>query len=146
MSQEEQERMVASLLENQNGNGGVTFVKIMTDEQLETLRKQIMVYATISEQLVEMHKNLTSQYNLSGLSSVFLFLRFSSICFTFSFFLLKKNILFFCFQNKKNLHFDKYKIFDIDFLFYYHLLFFIIRVLFVFLYVFNFMLSIFYLT
>jgi hypothetical protein len=29
---------------------------IMTDEQLETLRRQISVYATICQQLVEMHK------------------------------------------------------------------------------------------
>ncbi|KAM1090621.1 hypothetical protein FF1_018234 [Malus domestica] len=49
-----------------NGNGGVMYVKVMTDEQLETLRKQIAVYATICEQLVEMHKNLTSQQDLAG--------------------------------------------------------------------------------
>ncbi|KAM1291029.1 hypothetical protein ACFX13_018488 [Malus domestica] len=48
-----------------NGNGGVMYVKVMTDEQLETLRKQIAVYATICEQLVEMHKNLTSQQDLA---------------------------------------------------------------------------------
>lgn len=52
---------------NGNGNGGVMFVKVMTDEQLETLRKQIAVYATICEQLVEMHKNLTAQQDLAGL-------------------------------------------------------------------------------
>ncbi|PRQ47200.1 putative transcription factor Homobox-WOX family [Rosa chinensis] len=51
---------------NGNGNGGVGFVKVMTDEQLETLRKQIAVYATICEQLVEMHKNLTAQQDLAG--------------------------------------------------------------------------------
>ncbi|KAB1208362.1 WUSCHEL-related homeobox 13 [Morella rubra] len=42
------------------------YVKVMTDEQLETLRKQIAVYATICEQLVEMHKNLTAQQDLAG--------------------------------------------------------------------------------
>ncbi|GKV30204.1 hypothetical protein SLEP1_g39046 [Rubroshorea leprosula] len=47
-------------------NGGVMYVKVMTDEQLETLRKQIAVYATICEQLVEMHKNLTTQQDLTG--------------------------------------------------------------------------------
>lgn len=52
---------------NGTGNGGVMFVKVMTDEQLETLRKQIAVYATICEQLVEMHKNLTAQQDLAGL-------------------------------------------------------------------------------
>ncbi|XP_050379707.1 WUSCHEL-related homeobox 8 [Argentina anserina] len=51
---------------NGNGNGGVGFVKVMTDEQLETLRKQIAVYATICERLVEMHKNLTAQQDLAG--------------------------------------------------------------------------------
>ncbi|KAK8717635.1 hypothetical protein V6N13_044896 [Hibiscus sabdariffa] len=40
----------------------------MTDEQLETLRNQIAVYASICEQLVEMHKNLTAQQDLAGLS------------------------------------------------------------------------------
>ncbi|KAG0582182.1 hypothetical protein KC19_3G040400 [Ceratodon purpureus] len=29
---------------------------VMTDEQLETLRRQISVYSTICQQLVEMHK------------------------------------------------------------------------------------------
>lgn len=52
---------------NGNGNGGMLYVKVMTDEQLETLRKQIAVYATICEQLVEMHKNLTAQQDLAGL-------------------------------------------------------------------------------
>ncbi|KAF8029164.1 hypothetical protein BT93_E1746 [Corymbia citriodora subsp. variegata] len=47
-------------------NGGVLYVKVMTDEQLETLRKQIAVYASICEQLVEMHKNLTTQQDLAG--------------------------------------------------------------------------------
>lgn len=50
---------------NVNVNG-VMYVKVMTDEQLETLRKQIAVYATICEQLVEMHKNLTAQQDLAG--------------------------------------------------------------------------------
>jgi hypothetical protein len=49
-----------------NGNGGMLYVKVMTDEQLETLRKQIAVYASICEQLVEMHKNLTAQQDLAG--------------------------------------------------------------------------------
>ncbi|KAK9038166.1 hypothetical protein V6N11_023052 [Hibiscus sabdariffa] len=47
-------------------NGGVMYVKVMTDEQLETLRKQIAVYASICEQLVEMHKNLTAHQDLTG--------------------------------------------------------------------------------
>ncbi|KAL4367333.1 hypothetical protein GQ457_05G011840 [Hibiscus cannabinus] len=37
-------------------NGGVM---VMTDDQLETLRKQIAVYASLCEQLLQMHNNLT---------------------------------------------------------------------------------------
>ncbi|KAK6150285.1 hypothetical protein DH2020_015217 [Rehmannia glutinosa] len=46
-------------------SGGGMFVKVMTDEQMEVLRKQIAVYATICEQLVELHKSLTSQNDLA---------------------------------------------------------------------------------
>ncbi|KAG6394397.1 hypothetical protein SASPL_144981 [Salvia splendens] len=46
--------------------GGGMFVKVMTDEQMEVLRKQIACYATICEQLVELHKSLTSQTDLAG--------------------------------------------------------------------------------
>ncbi|XP_022936256.1 WUSCHEL-related homeobox 13 isoform X2 [Cucurbita moschata] len=46
---------------------GALYVKVMTDEQLETLRKQIAVYATICEQLVEMHKTLTAHQDLKGM-------------------------------------------------------------------------------
>lgn len=35
--------------------------QVMTDEQLETLRRQISVYATICQQLVEMHKAIMAQ-------------------------------------------------------------------------------------
>lgn len=61
--------------------GGGMFVKVMTDEQMEILRKQIAVYATICEQLVDLHKSIASQHDLTGpLSlSVFLFLQFSLI-------------------------------------------------------------------
>ncbi|PKI57029.1 hypothetical protein CRG98_022533 [Punica granatum] len=48
------------------GANGVPYVKVMTDEQLETLRKQIAIYASICEQLVEMHKTLTAQQDLAG--------------------------------------------------------------------------------
>ncbi|KAG2244775.1 hypothetical protein Bca52824_093387 [Brassica carinata] len=48
-----------------SSSGGM-YVKVMTDEQLETLRKQIAIYATICERLVEMHKTLTSQQDLAG--------------------------------------------------------------------------------
>ncbi|XP_072977120.1 WUSCHEL-related homeobox 8-like [Typha angustifolia] len=43
------------------GEGGVLYVKVMTDEQMEVLRKQISIYATICEQLVEMHKAVMAQ-------------------------------------------------------------------------------------
>ncbi|KAF3450136.1 hypothetical protein FNV43_RR06216 [Rhamnella rubrinervis] len=46
--------------DEQNGN-----VKVMTDEQLETLRKQIAVYAAICDQLVEMHNNLTAHQDIA---------------------------------------------------------------------------------
>ncbi|KAJ4866912.1 WUSCHEL-related homeobox 13 [Raphanus sativus] len=48
-----------------SSSGGM-YVKVMTDEQLETLRKQIAIYATICERLVEMHKTLTSHQDLAG--------------------------------------------------------------------------------
>ena len=51
---------------NGAGNNGGMFVKVMTDEQMEVLRKQIAVYATICEQLVDMHKSLTSHHDLAG--------------------------------------------------------------------------------
>ncbi|XP_077231332.1 WUSCHEL related homeobox 13 [Tasmannia lanceolata] len=47
---------------------GVLYVKVMTDEQMELLRKQISVYATICEQLVDMHKALMAQQDsISGM-------------------------------------------------------------------------------
>ncbi|GLT26911.1 hypothetical protein SLA2020_019490 [Shorea laevis] len=64
--QENQSRRDGGVDVNVNNGGGVMYVKVMTDEQLETLRKQIAVYASICEQLVEMHKNLTAQQDLAG--------------------------------------------------------------------------------
>ncbi|KAH0463007.1 hypothetical protein IEQ34_007589 [Dendrobium chrysotoxum] len=47
---------------------GVLYVKVMTDEQMEILRRQIAVYATICEQLVEMHKAVSAQQDsLAGM-------------------------------------------------------------------------------
>ncbi|XP_042439734.1 WUSCHEL-related homeobox 8-like [Zingiber officinale] len=40
---------------------GVLYLKVMTDEQMEILRRQIAAYATICEQLVEMHKAVTAR-------------------------------------------------------------------------------------
>lgn len=71
-NQQQQHQENQNLGENRNGvvsnggGGGMMYVKVMTDEQLETLRKQIAVYATICEQLVELHKNLSAQQDLAG--------------------------------------------------------------------------------
>jgi hypothetical protein len=44
------------------------YVKVMMDEQMEVLRKQISIYATICEQLVEMHRALTAhQDSIAGM-------------------------------------------------------------------------------
>ncbi|KAL1820297.1 hypothetical protein ACET3Z_015166 [Daucus carota] len=51
---------------NSNNGGAGMFVKVMTDEQMEVLRKQIAVYATICQQLVDLHKSLTNQHDLAG--------------------------------------------------------------------------------
>uniref|UniRef100_A0A2N9HSB6 Homeobox domain-containing protein n=1 Tax=Fagus sylvatica TaxID=28930 RepID=A0A2N9HSB6_FAGSY len=64
--EEQQNGNVGNIDVNGNGNGGMLYVKVMTDDQLETLRKQIALYATICEQLVELHKNLTAQQDLAG--------------------------------------------------------------------------------
>ncbi|PAN27853.1 hypothetical protein PAHAL_5G112800 [Panicum hallii] len=50
------------------GEGLGGYVKVMTDEQMEVLRKQISIYATICEQLVEMHRTLTEhQDSIAGM-------------------------------------------------------------------------------
>ncbi|XP_059283726.1 WUSCHEL-related homeobox 8-like [Lycium ferocissimum] len=46
-------------------NGGM-FVKVMSDEQMEVLRKQIAVYGVICEQLVQLHKSMASQHDLAA--------------------------------------------------------------------------------
>ncbi|CAI0421819.1 unnamed protein product [Linum tenue] len=46
--------------------GNMLYVKVMTDDQLQTLRKQIAVYATICEQLVDMHKTLSAHQDLAA--------------------------------------------------------------------------------
>ncbi|KAJ0963847.1 hypothetical protein J5N97_028969 [Dioscorea zingiberensis] len=54
--------------EGEGVGDGVMYVKVMTDEQMEVLRKQISAYATICEQLVEMHKAMTAQQDsLAGM-------------------------------------------------------------------------------
>jgi len=54
---------------NVDANGELMYVQVMTDEQLETLRKQIAVYGTICDQLIEMHRTLSAQQDLAGPSS-----------------------------------------------------------------------------
>lgn len=62
---------VAVAGEQVDERGGVEalgYVKVMTDEQMEVLRKQISIYAIICEQLVEMHRALTAhQDSIAGL-------------------------------------------------------------------------------
>lgn len=41
-------------------SNGSMFVKVMTDEQMEILRNQIAAYATICQQLVDLHKKSLS--------------------------------------------------------------------------------------
>ncbi|KAK8705762.1 hypothetical protein V6N13_049355 [Hibiscus sabdariffa] len=41
--------------------------KVMTDVQVEELRKQIVVYAAISEQLVELHKSMSAHHDFTGM-------------------------------------------------------------------------------
>ncbi|KAL4300437.1 hypothetical protein AHAS_Ahas17G0200800 [Arachis hypogaea] len=50
-----------------NNGIGSLYMKVMTDEQLEMLRQQISVYATICDRLVEMHKSITTQQDLAGM-------------------------------------------------------------------------------
>ncbi|RWW59949.1 hypothetical protein BHE74_00033083, partial [Ensete ventricosum] len=42
---------------------GILCVKVMTDEQMEVLRRQIAIYSTICEKLVEMHKAITAHHD-----------------------------------------------------------------------------------
>ncbi|PRQ19301.1 putative transcription factor Homobox-WOX family [Rosa chinensis] len=65
---EGQRRVLAMKMEKlktQNPDGFCR--KVMTDDQVEQLRKQIAVYAVICEQLVDMHKAFTAQQDLSGM-------------------------------------------------------------------------------
>lgn len=67
--QHEQQQEQQNMNNNGNSDGSnisLAYVKVMTDEQMEILRKQISVYSTICEQLVEMHKSLTAQHDLAG--------------------------------------------------------------------------------
>lgn len=61
--EEEEMRVETELGQFQNGE---LFVKVMTDEQMELLRKQIAVYTMICEQLVQMHKAFSLQYDITG--------------------------------------------------------------------------------
>ncbi|XP_023522322.1 WUSCHEL-related homeobox 8-like [Cucurbita pepo subsp. pepo] len=64
--QQLQVQMQVEQLSNGDGVGGL-YVKVMTDEQMELLRHQISVYASICEQLVEMHKAITAHQDLAGI-------------------------------------------------------------------------------
>ncbi|CAK9178307.1 unnamed protein product [Ilex paraguariensis] len=49
------------------GGGDRMYVQVMTDEQMELLRRQISVYATLCEQLVDMHKAVSTQQDFAGM-------------------------------------------------------------------------------
>lgn len=53
------EKVMEDMMTMGFGGDGVA-VKVMTDEQIEILREQISVYATICEKLVEMHNSMTA--------------------------------------------------------------------------------------
>lgn len=46
---------------------GLMYVKVMTDEQMELLRHQISVYASICEKLADMFNSISSQHDLAGM-------------------------------------------------------------------------------
>ncbi|XP_022936920.1 WUSCHEL-related homeobox 8-like isoform X2 [Cucurbita moschata] len=62
-----QMQMQVEQLSNAADGVGGLYVKVMTDEQMELLRQQISVYASICDQLVEMHKAITAQQDLAGM-------------------------------------------------------------------------------
>ncbi|KAG4177684.1 hypothetical protein ERO13_A11G322900v2 [Gossypium hirsutum] len=47
----------------QNGVCG----KVMSDEQVEELKKQIVAYSAISEQLAELHKSMSAPHDFTGI-------------------------------------------------------------------------------
>lgn len=53
-------------MEKESQNGAYVGRGVMTEEQMETLRKQIAVYAVICEQLALLHNSLSSFHPLSS--------------------------------------------------------------------------------
>lgn len=62
------ENMVEDMMMMGVGGEGISAVKVMTDEQIEILREQISVYATICEKLVEMHNSMTASATHESIS------------------------------------------------------------------------------
>ena len=58
-------------MERENQNSAYVGRGVMTEEQMETLRKQIAVYAVICEQLALLHNSLSSFQPLSSGTLVF---------------------------------------------------------------------------
>ncbi|KAL1810599.1 WUSCHEL-related homeobox 8 isoform X1 [Daucus carota subsp. sativus] len=54
------------ILYNTDGDVDGLCMKVMTDEQIEVLRKQISAYATLSQQLAEMHRFFSAQQDLTA--------------------------------------------------------------------------------
>lgn len=51
---------------NGTGDASGLCMKVMTDEQIEVLRKQISAYATLTQQLADMHKVMSAQQDLTA--------------------------------------------------------------------------------
>ncbi|PIA46722.1 hypothetical protein AQUCO_01500334v1 [Aquilegia coerulea] len=67
--EEEEKRKQTQLLQVENTNNtSMLYMKVMTDEQMELLQKQICIYSTISQQLVEMYKSISSQHHHLSIS------------------------------------------------------------------------------
>ncbi|XP_024020122.1 WUSCHEL-related homeobox 8 [Morus notabilis] len=66
LQKEEEEKLIVNGVSPKEGLG-LMYVKVMTDEQMELLRRQISVYATICDKLAEMFNSVTSQHDFSGL-------------------------------------------------------------------------------
>ena len=80
------DQLLGNMMNNGGGGGadGGLHVKVMTDEQMELLRRQISAYATICDQLVQMHKSITFQQDIAGSSlSLSLSLSLSRVCVCF---------------------------------------------------------------
>ncbi|XP_050229530.1 WUSCHEL-related homeobox 8-like [Mercurialis annua] len=54
-------------MEDEMLSGNELGVKLMTDDQMEMLRKQISVYTTLCQSLVQMHNSISARQDFSGM-------------------------------------------------------------------------------